>query len=455
MATKKTKTYEIDMCNGPILKKLLIFSFPLICSGILQLLFNAVDIIVVGQYVGEHALAAVGSTSSLISLFVSLFMGLSVGVNVLVAKYYGARDEKHLSDTLHTSVAISFISGFLLAVIGILFSPWILRLTKVPEEVLPLAAVYLRVYFAGMPVVMLYNFGAAILRAIGDTRRPLSYLTIAGILNVALNLFFVIVLNWSVLGVGLATTLSQVVSAFLVLRCLMKQTGGIRIEWKKISIHKKELKKILQIGLPAGFQSILFSLANVLIQSSINSFGAIVVAGNSAASNVGGFMQTALNAFAQATISFTGQNVGAKKFQRLNRILFVSLGCVIVLGTITAGLCRYAGPVLLRLYTDNPDAIQTGMIRLTYVGCFYVLAGIMEVLVGSIRGMGYAITPLIISLIGTCALRIGWLQTIFQMEQFHRIEMVYIIFPISWAITIVAHSISYIIMRRQLIKKHM
>lgn len=453
MGNKKSKRYEMDMCNGPILKKILIFSFPLICSGILQLLFNAIDIIVVGQYVGDNALAAVGSTSSLVNLFISLFMGLSVGVNVLVAKYYGARDEKSLSFTVHTSIAISLMSGFILAVVGVLFAPSILRLTKVPEEVLPLASIYLRVYFAGMPVVMLYNFGAAILRAIGDTKRPLWYLTTAGVLNVVLNLVFVLAFDWSVFGVGLATTLSQAVSAFLVLRCLTKQAESIRVEWKKIKIHKKELLNILRIGLPAGFQSILFSLANVLIQSSINSFGAIVVAGNSAASNVGGFMQTALNAFAQATISFTGQNVGAKKYNRINRILFASLGCVAVLGMFTAGICYFGGPALLRLYTDSPEAIKTGMIRLTYVGCFYVLAGIMEVLVGAIRGMGYAIAPLIITLIGTCVLRIGWLQTIFQMERFHRIEMVYIIFPISWAVTIIAHTVSYIIMKRKISKK--
>ena len=286
MAKERSKKFEIDMCNGPVLKKMLLFAIPLMCSSVLQLLFNAVDVIIVGKYVDDNALAAVGSNSSLIHLFVNLFVGLSIGVNVLVSNYYGAKQEKHLSETVHTAMAISIVSGVVLAVIGIIFSPAILKLMQTPVEVLELASVYLRVYFVGMPVLMIYNFGSAILRAIGDTRRPLYYLVVAGILNVTLNLIFVIVFHWSVFGVALATVISQVVSAMLILRCLVKETGGIHLDFSKIRFYGDKVRKIFQIGLPAGIQSVLFSLSNVLIQSAINSFGATVVAGNAAAANI-------------------------------------------------------------------------------------------------------------------------------------------------------------------------
>ena len=453
MAKEKSRKFEIDMCNGPILKKMLLFALPLMFSSILQLLFNAVDVIVVGRFVGDNALAAVGSNSSLIHLFVNFFVGLSIGVNVLVSNFYGAKQERHLSETVHTAMAISIASGVVLAVIGAIFSPMILRLMQSPEEVLPLASVYLRVYFIGMPVVMVYNFGAAILRAIGDTRRPLYYLIIAGILNVTLNLFFVVVLHWSVFGVALATVISQVVSAVLILRCLVKETGGIHLDFKKIRFDKDKMRKILQIGLPSGIQSILFSLSNVLIQSAVNSFGATVVAGNSAAANIEGFVYVAMNAFYQANISFTGQNMGAGKFHRLNRILLTAEGCVVIVGLSAGGACYITGPTLLTLYTSSPDVIAAGMIRLSYICSIYVLCGIMEVLVGSLRGMEYAVVPMIVSLIGTCGLRILWLQTIFSMERFHNIEMVYIVYPISWVVTIVAHAVSYVFVRKRIVKK--
>lgn len=441
------------MCNGPILRKMLLFALPLMFSSILQLLFNAVDVIVVGKYVGDNALAAVGSTTSLIHLFVNFFVGLSIGVNVLVSNYYGAKQERYLSETVHTAMAISIVSGVFLAIIGAIFSPMILRLMQTPEEVLPLATIYLRVYFIGMPAQMIYNFGAAILRAIGDTRRPLYYLIVAGILNVTLNLFFVIVLHWGVFGVAFATIISQVVSAIFVLRCLLNETGGIHVDFKQIRFHKDKMKKILQIGLPAGIQSILFSLSNVLIQSAVNGFGATIVAGNSAAANIEGFVYVMMNAFYQANISFTGQNMGAGKHNRLNRILLTSEGCVIVVGLLAGGACYIAGPTLLTLYTDSPSVISAGMIRFAYIGSIYVLCGIMEVLVGSLRGMGYAVIPMIVSLIGTCGLRILWLQTVFPMEQFHKLETVYAIYPISWALTIVAHAISYVVIRKRIMKK--
>ena len=451
MSKDKAKNYQMDMCNGPILKKMLIFTIPLICSSVLQLLFNAVDVIVVGKYAGDNALAAVGSNTSLINLFVNFFMGLSIGANVLVSRYYGAKQEKELSETVHTAIAISLFSGVILAILGVVLSPTILRWMQAPKEVLSLAVVYLRVYFVGMPALMLYNFGAAILRAIGDTKRPLYFLAIAGVVNVTLNLFFVIKLHWGVFGVAFATVISQVISAWFVLRCLMKERSGIRVEIKKLYIHKDKIKRMLQIGVPAGLQSVLFSISNVLIQSSINSFGATVVAGNSAAANIEGFVYVAMNAFYQANISFTSQNMGAGKYHRLNRILFTAQGCVVLTGLLTGISCYVAGPMLLTLYTNSPEVIAAGMIRLGYICLPYFIIGIMEVMVGSLRGMGYAVFPMIVSLVGSCLLRIVWLQTVFQIERFHNIETVYAVYPISWVITAIAHIITYIVVKRKLI----
>ena len=453
MSKDKVKNYQMDMCNGPILKKMLIFTIPLICSSVLQLLFNAVDVIVVGKYAGDNALAAVGSNTSLINLFVNFFMGLSIGANVLVSRYYGAKQEKELSETVHTAIAISLLSGVILAIFGVVLSPTILKWMQAPEEVLELAVVYLRVYFVGMPALMLYNFGAAILRAIGDTKRPLYFLAIAGVVNATLNLFFVIKLHWSVFGVAFATVISQVISGWFVLRCLMKETGGIRVEIRKLHINKDKIRRMLQIGVPAGLQSVLFSISNVLIQSSINSFGATVVAGNSAAANIEGFVYVAMNAFYQANISFTSQNMGAKKYHRLNRILLTALGCVSITGIVFSWSCYLAGPALLSLYTNSSSVIVAGMVRFAYVCIPYFICGIMEVFVGSLRGMGYAVFPMLVSLIGSCALRIIWLQTVFRIERFQSIDTVYIIYPISWIVTTIAHVITYIVVKRKLIEK--
>lgn len=453
MAKDGSKKYGIDMCNGPILMKMLMFTLPLICSSVLQLLFNAADVIVVGRFAGDNSLAAVGSTGSLSNLFVNFFMGLSVSANVLVARYYGAKHERDLSKTVHSSIAISLISGIILAILGIALSPTLLRMMQTPEKILPLATVYLRIYFVGMPAMMLYNFGAAILRAIGDTKRPLYFLIIAGVVNVTFNLFFVIVLKWDVFGVGLATTISQIISAALVLRCLMKDETGIRVELKKIRVYKDKLLKILQLGLPAGLQSTLFSVSNVIIQSSINGFGEVVVAGNAAANNIEGFIYAAMNALYQASITFTSQNVGAGKYKRIHRIMFIAQACVITVGLVFGVGSYLGGPVLLRLYTTSNDVVKAGMVRLGIVGLTYVLCGVMEVVVGSLRGMGYAVFPMIVSLVGSCLLRIVWLQTIFKVDRFHNIETVYIIYPITWIITTTAHYIMYFVVTRKFSKK--
>lgn len=450
MSDVKNKKFEMDMCEGPILKKMLMFALPLMASSILQLLFNAADIIIVGRFAGDNSLAAVGSTTSLINLLVNMFVGMSVGVNVLVARFYGAKREADLSTTIHTAVAISIVGGILLTVVGIIGAPFILEWMQTPSEVLDLAVLYLRTYFCGMTAMMVYNFGAAILRAIGDTKRPLYYLITAGIINVTFNMFFVIVLKWGVFGVGLATTISQIVSAIFMVRCLMHEQGAIKLKLKKIRIYKDKLIQILKIGLPAGLQGTLFSLSNVMIQSSVNSFGAVTVAGNSAAANLEGFIYASTNSFYQAAISFTSQNYGAKKYDRINRIMFVAEGCSIVIGLVLGIGVVWTGPVLLTLYTTSNEVVQAGMTRLKIIGVTYALCGMMDTMVGSLRGMGYSVVPMVFSLLGACATRLIWLATIFHIDEFHRIETVYIIYPISWALTAVAHIITYIIVRKKL-----
>lgn len=445
-----TKKYEIDMCNGPILKKMLLFAVPLMFSSILQLLFNAADIVVVGKFAGDDSLAAVGATSSLINLLTNLFIGLSIGANVLVAKFFGAKRDNELSDTVHTAMTVSFISGILLTVIGMVGAPVILTWMKTPAEVLPLSTTYLRVYFAGMTATMAYNFGASILRAVGDTKRPLYYLTAAGALNVTLNLVFVIVFRWGVFGVGLATVISQVLSAALVLRCLVREQSSIHLDLKKLHINKKILLQIMQIGLPAGFQGMLFSLSNVVIQSSVNSFGATVVAGNSAAGNIEGFVYVGMNAFYQAAISFMGQNVGAGKYERVNKILYCALGCVLGIGLFLGNLVVGLGRPLLSLYTDSAVVVEAGMVRLRIIGTLYALCGLMDVMVGALRGLGYSIAPMIVSLLGACVFRLVWIATIFQVDRFHTIETVYFSYPVSWILTFTAHVVTFVVLRKRL-----
>ncbi len=450
--SSQTKKHEIDMCNGPILKKMLFFSVPLMLSGILQLLFNAADIVVVGKFAGDNSLAAVGATSSLINLLTNLFVGLSIGANVLVARYFGAKKEEELRDTVHTAMAVSLVSGVFLTVVGMVGAPVILGWMDTPAEVLPLSVVYLRVYFAGMTAVMVYNFGSSILRAIGDTKRPLYFLTAAGVINVVLNLIFVIVFHWGVFGVGLATAISQIVSAVCVVICLMKEKGAIQLELHRIKIHKDKLLRIMQVGLPAGFQGMLFSLSNVVIQSSVNSFGEVVVAGNSAASNIEGFVYVAMNAFYQAAISFMGQNVGAGKYHRVNKILYSAQTCVIIVGVVFGNLVLFFGQPLLSLYTDSSAVVDAGMVRLSIIASTYALCGMMDVMVGALRGLGCSVAPMIVSLLGACALRLVWIATVFQMDAFHQIETVYISYPVSWIITFLAHVVTFSIIRKRLKK---
>ena len=371
------KSYEIDMCNGPLLSKILLFSVPLMMSGILQLLFNAADIIVVGRFAGSSALAAVGSTSSLINLLINVFVGLSVGVNVLVAKYYGGQREKDMSETVHTAVLTSLLSGLFLVILGGVAARPLLHLMGTPDDVLDQAVLYMRIYFLGMPVLMVYNFGAAILRAIGDTRRPLYFLFMAGVVNVALNLFFVIGLGMGVDGVGWATVISEHVSALLVLKSLMEAPGALKLNLRELRIYPKKLKRIVKIGLPAGMQGAIFSISNVLIQSSVNSFGSIAMAGNTASANIEGFVYTAMNAVYQTNLSFTSQNLGGRKYSRINRIMYICLAVVTIVG-ITLGITAVlAGDLLLGIYSSDAQVLHYGMLRLEIICGTYFLCGIM------------------------------------------------------------------------------
>lgn len=446
----KTKSYEMDMCTGSILKKMLLFSLPLMASSVLQLLFNAADIIVVGRFSGDNALAAVGSNTALINLLTNFFMGLSIGANVLVARYYGAKQDKDLVETIHTSMLLSIYSGIILTVVGILCAKQILIWMKTPEAVLDLAAVYLRIYFLGMTATMIYNFGSAILRAVGDTRRPLYYLVVAGVVNVVLNLVFVIIFRLSVMGVAIATVISQCISAVLILRCLMHETGSIKLDLRKLSINKSKFLKIAQIGLPASLQGVIFSLSNVVIQSSVNLFGEITVAGNSAAANIEGFVYVSMNSLYQATISFTSQNVGAGKYERINKILYTAQICVIVVGLLLGNSALFFGRQLLSVYSGSSEVIDAGMKRLNIIARTYALCGMMDVMVGALRGLGYSVMPMIVSLIGACGLRLLWIFTFFRMERFHNVTSLYLTYTWSWIITLSAHVICWLIVRRKL-----
>lgn len=448
------KKYEMDMCSGSILKKMLMFTLPLMLSSILQLLFNAADIVVVGRFAGDNSLAAVGSTTALINLLTNLFVGLSIGANVTAARNYGGKREDALSRTVHTAVTISIISGVILTVIGVVGTKEMLRLMSTPDEIIDLAADYLRIYFAGITATTIYNFGSALLRAIGDTKRPLYYLLAAGAVNVVLNLLFVIVFKMDVSGVALATIISESLSAFLVIRCLMRETGAIKLELKKLRVHKAELISIIRIGLPAGFQGIVFALSNVVIQSSVNLFGNIVVAGNSAAANIEGFVYMAMNSFYQATLSFMSQNFGAGEYKRLNKILACGELCVVVVGLVLGNAAVLFGNQLLSIYSDSPEVIAAGMVRLHYISKVYFLCGIMDVLVGALRGIGYSVLPMVVSLLGACGLRLLWIATVFQIPQFHKIEVVYLSYAITWIITAGVHFLCYIIVRKRVTRKY-
>lgn len=444
----KTNKYEMDMCNGPLFSKIMVFSLPLMLSGLLQLLFNAADIVVVGRFAGSEALAAVGSTSSLINLLVNVFMGLSIGANVMVARYYGAGQKRELDEMIHTAIMTSIVSGVVLIFIGLIFAGPALRLMGTPEDVIEHSVLYMRIYFVGMPVMMLYNFGSAILRAVGDTKRPLYYLLFAGVINVVLNLIFVIFFHMGVAGVAAATVISQVVSAYLVVRCLVLNDGSVHLDLKRLRINKDKLIKMVRIGVPAGLQGSMFSISNVLIQSAVNSFGSVVMAGNTAGQNLEGFVYTAMNALHQSAVSFTGQNYGARKYKRIVHITIICQGSVFVIGLGLSMLLYFFSPQLLQLYSTDPEVIQYGIVRLSIICATYFLCGMMDVMVGVLRGMGYAIAPMIVSLTGVCAFRVIWIYTVFA--RFRTLEVLYISYPVTWSITFVVQLIMFIVIYKRL-----
>lgn len=422
--------------------KLLRFSVPLMLSGILQLLFNAADIVVVGQFDSSDAMAAVGSTSSLNNLIVNLFLGLSAGGSVVVAQYFGMKSRQDVEETVHTAILLGFISGLVLVAAGMFLAEPMLVLMGTTPDVIDQSVLYMRIVFAGMPAMMVYDFGAGILRAVGDTRRPLVYLFCGGVVNVAFNLFFVIVCHLGVAGVAIGTVMSQCIAAFLTVRCLMKTEDCYGIRLRELRIVKHKLLRILRVGVPTGIQGAMFSISNVVIQSSINSFdSSIIVAGNTASGNIEGFVYTAMNAFYQASLTFTSQNVGAHQTRRILPVLGWSLLCVTVVGVATGVLAVLFGPQLLGIYSPDEEVIAYGLERLRLICLTYFLCGTMDVVTGSIRGLGPSVTPAVISLLGVCGLRIVWIYTVFAA---HRSLMVlYLSYPVSWLITLVVNIICF------------
>ncbi len=448
MAEKTARiSYRMDMTEGPLTTKIIKFTIPVMLSGILQLLFNTADVIVVGRFTGKTALAAVGSTGSLINLLVSLFMGLSIGTNVLVARYQGAKDDKSVSETVHTSIALGIVGGLILLIVGVVATRPLLEMMATPEDVIDQSTLYMRILFFGMPLNLILNFGAAILRAIGDTKRPLYYLTVAGVINLFLNIFLVTVFSLGVAGVAIATVISEGVSCVLILLCLKHETGAIRLYFNRIKINPSKCVDIMKIGLPAGLQGCIFSISNVLIQSSVNSFGSTVMAGNTAASNIEGFVYVSMNSLHQTCISFTSQNFGAGKFKRIKMVLINCLIIVTITGLVLGNSAYFFGKFLLSAYNNEAEVISYGLIRLSIISTMYFLCGLMDVMVGAMRGIGYSILPMIVSLVGACGLRILWIYTVFV--KFRTLDILFISYPVTWTITFLSHLVCYYIVTRK------
>ena len=437
----RKRSHEMDMTSGSILPKLLLFAIPLMLSSILQLLFNAADVVVVGRFEGENALAAVGSNGALINLIVNVFMGLSIGANVIIARYFGAGAYKETSDAVHTTITLSLIGGVFFGIFGVAMAKTFLIWMDAPTEVLPLSTLYMRIYFAGMPFNMLYNFGSAILRSVGDTKRPLIYLSLAGVINVVLNLIFVAIFGMGVAGVALATIIAQAISAILVLLCLMRSDGAIHVDLRKLRINVKQVAEIAKIGIPAGLQGMCFSLSNVLIQSTVNSFGNIIMAGNSVSANLEGFHYTAMNALYQSAITFTSQNLGARKYVRIRKICVMSVLAVTVVGLVIGGFFYILRDPLIGIYSSDPAVMEAAATRLTMFAATYFICGIMDVLCGALRGLGNTMAPMIVSVLGACAFRIFWIYCILPFN--HTLSMLYLSYPVSWIITGGVHALCF------------
>lgn len=434
------------MCHGTLMDKLISFSLPLMASGVLQLLFNAVDIIVVGNYTGSDALAAVGATTSLINLFTNFFMGISLGSNVLAARQFAAGKEKEMSTTVHTSVALALISGIAMIFVGLLFSKPALQLMGTPDDVIDQATLYMRIYFLAMPFFMLYNYGAAILRAVGDTKRPLFFLMIAGAANIVLDLVLVIPLRLGVAGVAIGTVVAQMISCVLVIACLCRADTCYKLEWKKLTMNQSCLKQIFQVGVPAGIQSTVINFSNVLLQSSVNSFGSIAMAGYTAANNVFGFLYVTVNAVTQGCMSFTSQNYGVGNFKRMDRVLIDCIFLSTSMSLLIGGGVYVFGNQVLGIYSSEPEVIACGLQVLAYTSATYFLCGIMDLFPGALRAMGYSTVPMILSIIGTVGVRIVWIYGLFP---YHRsLDFLFVSYPVSWTITILMQVICFYFVRK-------
>lgn len=446
----KNNKYEIDMCNGTIMDKLISFALPLMISGMLQLMFNAVDIIVVGRFTGSQALAAVGSTTALICTFTNLFIGVSLGANVLAARFYASGKTKEMSETVHTAILLALISGIAMSVIGILCARESLVLIATPDDIIGQAALYLRIYFLGMPFFMLYNYGAAILRAVGDTKRPLMYLIAAGIANAVLDLILVIIFKMGVAGVAIGTITSQFISCVLVIRCLCKTNTIYKLYISKLRIKKYYLIQILKVGLPAGIQSTVINFSNVLLQSSVNSFGEIAMAGYTAANNILGFLYVSVNSVTQACMSFTSQNYGVRKFKRMDKVLADCAILSIIVSVVIGGGSYLLGHQILGIYTKQEDVIQCGMEILSISTIPYFLCGLMDMIPGSMRGVGYSAVPMILSIIGTVGTRLVWIYGVFPEHR--SLYVLFMSYPVSWGLTIVMQAICLVFVRRKIRK---
>lgn len=446
------KSRQTDMLQGSLYSGIIQYTIPIILSSVLQLLFNAADLVVVGQFCGSISVGAVSATSAITNLIINLFVGLSVGAGVCVAHGLGGRKEEEVHRTVHTAIPVALISGIFLTAVGIAFAKPLLQMMSTPEDVLPLSSLYMTIYFAGITFTILYNFASSILRAAGDTKGPLIYLSVAGVVNVILNLVFVIGFNMNVAGVALATIIAQAISAVLVVRALMRRTDSCKLHLNKLKIHKRQLMKMIEIGIPAGVQGSLFSVSNVIIQSAVNSFGsATVVAGNGAAGNIEGFVYTALNAFSQTAVNYVGQNVGAMQFDRIKKIFRSCLVCVGVVGLTLGPVVYLAAPYLLRFYiSDSPEAIAYGVLRMGFICLPYFVCGLMDVTTGALRGLGSSFVPMVVTILGVCVLRVAWVYTIFQIPQYHTPQCLYLSYLVSWTLTF---AVQYVLFKVVLKKK--
>ena len=447
----KIEKYRIDMCHGPLLGKVIRFAVPLMFANVSALLFHAADLIVVGHFGSSRAMAAVGAAPAFTTLMLNLFWGISSGVNVLVARYVGAKDSKKVSQTVHTAAAVGCYGGVFMALLGLAITRPVLRWMAVPEDIMQQASVYMWIWCIGVPFMILYSFGSAVLRAIGDTKRPLYFMLISGVANVLLNLFFVIVCKMDVAGVAIATKISNALSAVLVFRALARSGGDCAIVWNKIKIHWAIFKEMFRIGMPAGIQGMLFSLSNLIIQSSVNSFGWQAIAGNTAALSLEGMVHGAFGAFGLAVVSFVGQNHGGKHYKRIVRSVFTCVSCAVVTAGVLTVICHIFKRPLLAVYNPSPDVIDWGVIRLNYQLTFYFLLAAMEVFAGSLRGLGYSLAPTIVTLMGACVFRVAWVFFVFPLDR--RLENLMMSYPVSWLIVASIQALMLIyICRKMLIR---